>query len=182
MALTLTKDQPKINLTKSLPAATEFKVGLSWDKNSDLDASAFVLDAAGKRIDVVYYDELKSAGILHSGDVQNGDDVVDGDDETITITPAALPENAARVVIGLSIYDKAQANELTFGASANPVARLYDQNGNKLIESKLAEEAAFSSAVSFVEFTLEDGEWSFNNMSDNHGTHINGLALLDEKY
>lgn len=176
MALNLTKNKT-INLTKSAPAITEFVVGLAWDASADLDASAVVLDDTGSRIGLVYYGELSDKGIKHSGDARDGE--AEADDETITLNLKDLPEDADKIIIAITSYSEKEP--VMFGSAQNPVATL-KANGNTLVEAKLDETAAFGTAVEFVEFYKEGGDWQYKNTSQTVGSSANGLEDIVNKY
>ncbi|QFP93891.1 hypothetical protein [Pectobacterium phage Wc4-1] len=178
-----------INLTKAVATLTRYAVGLSWDANTDLDAVAVALGADGKIINpsdanVAYYGNCTGnsfnapvnpvAGITHSGDARDG--AAAGDDETITIDTTKLRGDIKRVLIAITSYSDGEP--VTFSSAAAPVARLYDQNGKVLFEVKLDENAAFSTAVEFVEFSKsENGEWSVTNLTNPIGEcSANGLS------
>jgi len=174
MALNLTK-QKTINLSKSAPAMKEFKIGLSWDADTDLDASMVVIGEDGTRKDIVFYGNLEGKGIVHSGDVRDGE--AEGDDESITINLEKV--EGVRLVVAITSYS--EDSPVTFGAAANPVAKLYG-NGNVLVEAKLDESAAFGTAVEFVEFYKDSGEWQYKNISETVGFSANGLEDIVAKF
>lgn len=178
MALNLSKDK-SINLTKSLPNETKFSVGLAWDPGSDLDVSVIVLDANGKRLDMVYFDpnSLTAPGLTHSGDNRTGEG--DGDDETVTIDLSAIRGDSA--IVALTSYSHG-APEM-FGASRNPVARLYGASGNELVKAELDSSAAFTTGLIFVTFTKDAaGDWNYTNTSESVGNSANGLADIIARY
>lgn len=179
MALALKKNK-EINLTKSAPALKEVKVGVAWDEGADLDVSAILLDESNKLVDgtPVYYGELSASGVQHSGDARDGE--AEGDDESIIINLDELDPRVRTAIISITSYSDTEA--VTFGATSNPVARLYD--GDKvLIEAKLDEEAAFGTAIEFVSLTKdESGAWIYKNISETAGQSENGLSDIIAKY
>lgn len=181
MALNLTKNSA-INLTKALPGVKKFAIGLSWDANTDLDASALALNAAGKILNpdeqnVSYYrnatanpygeTENPVPGISHSGDARDGSAA--GDDETITIDTSALRPDIERILIAITTFSEGEP--VIFGNAAKPVAKLYDTNGKVLVEVKLDENAAFSTALEFVELAKENGDWVIKNLTNPVGNN-----------
>lgn len=174
MALNLSKSKT-INLSKSAPNITEYVIGLSWDANTDLDASAVILDSSGKRTGLVYYAELSAKGVKHSGDARDGE--ASGDDETITINLNDV--DGDRVVVTITSYS--EGSPVMFGSAQNPVAKLY-ANGNVLVEANLDSSAAFGTSVEFVEFFKESGDWQYKNVSETLGTSPNGLQDVVNKY
>lgn len=187
MALNLSKGAG-INITKALPGLTKFAIGLSWDADTDLDASALALNAAGKILNpdeqnVSYYrnatknpygePENPVPGISHSGDAQDGSAA--GDDETITIDTSKLRADVERILIAITTFSDGEP--VIFGNAANPVAKLYDASGKVLLEVKLDENAAFSTALEFVELVKENGNWIFKNLTNPVGNNsAAGLA------
>ncbi|UIW10492.1 stress response protein [Aeromonas phage BUCT695] len=181
------KKAGSINLTKAAAGLTKVRLGLSWDESADLDAVAMVVDQAGKLFppaenNIAYYGnctgnkfknpENPVVGITHSGDARDGS--ADGDDETITIDLTKVQQD--RVIIAVTSYS--EADPVPFAASVNPVAKLYDDKGNVLVEVKLDQDAAFSTAVEFVELKRENGEWIFTNITNPVGNKSNGLEDL----
>lgn len=176
-----------INLTKALASVTKFAIGLSWDAATDLDASALKLTQQGKikspdEQNVAYYrnatgnpygeKENPVSGITHSGDARDG--FASGDDETITIDGTALVDGDI-ILIAITSFSDGQPQP--FGNAAKPVAKLYDQNNNVLVEVKLNEDAAFSTAIEFVELRKENGEIKFTNLTKPVGNcSANGLV------
>lgn len=179
MALELKKNK-EINLTKSAPSLKVVRIGLAWDEGADLDASAILLDENNKLVDgtPVYYGNLSAAGIQHSGDARDGE--AEGDDESIVINLDEVDPRVKKAVISITSYS--DSGPVTFGSTSNPVARLYD--GEKvLIEAKLDEEAAFGTAMEFVELQKNDeGQWIYKNISETAGQSDNGLSDIIAKY
>lgn len=190
MSLVL-KKSGAINLSKAAAGLTVFRFGLSWDESADLDAVALVVDENGKLFppadqNIAYYGnctgnksgnaENPVPGLTHSGDARDG--AAEGDDETITIDTSKLTKD--RVVIAVTSYSETGA--VPFAASANPVAKLYGNDGNVLLEVKLDENAAFSTAVVFAELRKVNGEWIFTNITEPAGNSENGLVDLLAKY
>lgn len=185
MALVLAKNSG-INLSKSAGALKKYVFGLSWDANTDLDASAIIVGRDGKAVkpeenNVSYYGNAPGnkngipanpvPGLAHSGDARDG--AAAGDDETITIDTTALQGD--RVVIAVTSYS--EADPVVFAASSAPMAKLYDDKGNVLVEVKLDENAAFSTAMLFVEiFKDTNGDWNMKNLTETVGSSPNGLA------
>lgn len=171
-----------LNLTKATGGLTEFLLNLSWTGGADLDVSAFVLNDAGKRVDICYYNNLTAPGLKHSGDLR------DGGEEEITIDTNAL--TAGRVVVAMTSHNASatdetkRGNPILFGAAATPVAKLINpKNGQVLVQCNLGEDATLSTAMEFVEiYKREDGAYIFKNLSNPLGTDAFGLAEMDKKY
>lgn len=181
------KKNASINLSKAVASLTTYRFGLSWDENSDLDAVALVVDENGKvyppaENNMAYYGNCTAnkfnnpenpvAGLTHSGDARDG--AAEGDDETITIDTTKLLKD--RVIIAVTSYS--EDGPVPFAATSNPVAKLYDDKGNVLVEVKLDENVAFSTAVEFVELKKVNNEWTVTNLTNPAGNSENGLVDL----
>jgi hypothetical protein len=120
-----------LNLTKATGGLTEFLLNLSWTGGADLDVSAFVLNDAGKRTDVCFYNNLKAPGLTHSGDLR------DGGEEEILIKTDEL--TAGRVVVAMTSHSEGatpseRGKPILFGAAATPVAKLINpKNGQQSV-------------------------------------------------
>lgn len=194
MSTLVLKKNDSLNLSKAIASLTKYVVGLSWDANTDLDAVAVCLDQNGKLItpdtnNIAYYgnctkNKFKNAenpvpGLTHSGDARDGSAA--GDDETITVDTLALRADVAKVVIAVTSYTEGEPT--IFGAASHPVAKLYDQNNKVLFEVKLAEDAPFSTAIAFVEFYKENGDWKVKHLSQSlNGCSANGLVDVLNAY
>lgn len=181
-----------INLSKAIKSMTTYRFGLSWDESADLDAVALLLGAGGKlahpiQDSMAYYGNATGnkhgnpanpiAGLVHSGDARDGSAA--GDDETITIDTTKL--TADRILICVTSYSDNEP--VRFSAAANPVAKLYDDKGEVLVEVKLDQNAAFSTSVEFVELSKDaSGDWSVKNLTEVVGANKNGLEDLIAKY
>ena len=112
MAINLSKVQ-KISLSKEAPNLKVALVGLGWDikqydsgADYDLDASIFLLNANGKcahESDFIFYNNLSSNGVTHSGDNRTGEG--DGDDEAVTIEFEKVPDYIQKIAVTVTIYD-----------------------------------------------------------------------------
>ena len=87
---TIVSHTMQVRVSEYMPpgaVANKMVFGLAWDitggKNVDLDASAIMLDAAGRPFDLVWFQNLasKDGAIRHGGDEREGDAA--GDDEKI---------------------------------------------------------------------------------------------------
>ena len=131
MAINLQKGQ-RVTLDNSMKLAL---VGLGWDTNRydgghdfDLDASAFLLDENGKLIrdeDFVFYNNFngRDGAVVHTGDNLTG--AGDGDDEQIFVDLQRVPQNIAKIVFVVNIYD-ANVRRQHFGLIRNALIRLVD--------------------------------------------------------
>ncbi|MDF9587169.1 TerD family protein, partial [Bacillus cereus] len=114
MVIQLQKGQ-KVDLTKGRENLKNVMIGLGWDVNEfdgghdfDLDASAFLLNSAGKcakDLDFIFYNNLKSTcgSVVHSGDNLTGGG--DGDDEQLVVHLDKVPSNVDKIAFTVTIYD-----------------------------------------------------------------------------
>jgi len=176
MAINLAKGQ-KINLKKSNGSdLNSFCVGANWgaiDKKGlfgtkkvavDLDLSAGIFDSSKNLKEVVYYGQLKSAGISHSGDDLTGD--VDGDDgldnEVIEINLSNIPSDIDNIVFVLNSFKGQDFATIPFAS-----IRLYEGTPSRVNEVvatyNIASDAEFSGFVSMILGKLyrRNGEWKF---------------------
>lgn len=184
MAISLSKGQ-NVNLTKTAPAAKKFLIGLGWDARTtagdkfDLDASAFVLNEAGKvgaDSDLVFYGAKQhpSNAIIHSGDNLTG--AGDGDDETIIVDTAIFPAGYQKVAVTCTI-DQAEARRQSFGQVNNAYIRVVDADTNtELARYDLSEDYSVETALIFGEFYLANGEWKFKAVGQGFANGLKGLC------
>ena len=184
MAINLQKGQ-KIDLTKTNPGLTKIMVGLGWDTNKydggsafDLDASAFLLDGAGKAgsdADFVFYGNPKhnSGSVESSGDNTTG--AGEGDDEQIMVDLSLVPASVEKIDFTVTIYEADQRNQ-NFGQVTNAYIRIVDSStGTELIRYDLSEDFSIETAVIAGELYRHNGEWKFNAVGSGYS---GGLAAL----
>lgn len=177
MALNLKKNK-EINLTKSAKAVTEYKIGLAWDAEGDLDVSVFAVDANGSRLGICYYDDVNGInGVTHSGDARDGE--AEGDDESVIIDINGLDENVADLHVVITSYSEDEP--VTFGATDNPVATLYLGGGND-VQCELDSEAAFGTCLHFVTLSKTEEGFVYKNVGEMLGQSVNGLADADRTF
>lgn len=142
--------------------------GLGWDVNTsggeafDLDASAFLISADGtcKEQDVVYYNNLEhwSGAVKSSGDNRTG--AGDGDDESVLVTLAAIPDYIEKISFVVSVYE-AYARNQNFGQVKNAYIHAVDDNGNELMRYDLQEDFSIETAVIAGTLYKKNGSWKF---------------------
>lgn len=174
MAVKLAKGG-KVSLAKAAEGTgvsswTQLVVGCSWGENqfetggaNDLDASAFKLGANGhvrKVEDFLFYKNLDTPGLHHSGDERTG--AKEGDDESITITFADLEPDVEKIAFVVTI-DGAEASGKNFGSVVGASFHIYDPaTGIDLIQVDLTEDFSIETAVVIGELYKHNGEWKFN--------------------
>ena len=181
MAISLAKGQ-KINLKKNNGSdLTTFCVGANWgaiEKKGifgtkkeavDLDFSVGIFDNNKNLSEVIYFGNLKSSGIIHSGDDRTGD--VDGDDgldnEVIQINLGQIPANIENVVFVLNSYQGQDFATIPFAS-----IRLYEGTPSRVNEIvatyNIASDGKFAGYVSMILGKLykRNGEWKFSAIGE----------------
>jgi tellurium resistance protein TerD len=144
-------------------------LGLGWNPQDssgsefDLDASVFMVDAAGKtqKGKFVYFRNLKSddGSVTHSGDNRTG--VGAGDDETITIELTKVSPEIQKLIVVVNIYD-AVARKQTFGQVNDSVVRLYDKDKKELLKYELNEDYSRDTGITVCSIYRRGDSWSFS--------------------
>ncbi|MCX4747369.1 TerD family protein [Kitasatospora sp. NBC_01287] len=184
MPVSLTKGG-NVSLTKEAPGLTAVTVGLGWDARTttgaefDLDASAIVLDAAGKVLSnahFVFFNNLRTPDgmVVHAGDNRSGDG--EGDDERIDVQLAGLGAEAQRIVFPVTIYD-GLARAQSFGQVRNAYIRVLNAHGGtELARYDLSEDAATETAMIFGELYRSGDEWKFRAVGQGYASGLVGIA------
>lgn len=122
----MTLDLTKIENASGL---TDVAVGVNWgmikkgglfgfgssSEAVDLDLSAILYDTEGKKINTVYYGNLSSKGVRHSGDDRSGDaEADDKDNETITVKLADAAGAVAKIVFVLVSFKGQDFGDLPY--------------------------------------------------------------------
>jgi len=185
MSISLSKGQ-KIDLTKTNPGLTKVLVGLGWDTNKydggkdfDLDASVFLLNAAGKagsEKDFIFYNNLKSTNgaVEHTGDNLTGEG--DGDDEQVKINLSTVPPEVEKISFCITIHEAAERGQ-NFGQVTNAFVRIVNEDtGAELIRYDLGEDFSVETAVVVGELYRHSGEWKFNAVGSGYKDGLAGLV------
>ncbi|AZV41353.1 TerD family protein [Peribacillus asahii] len=188
MAIQLSKGQ-RIDLTKNDPTLQNIVIGLGWDVKQfdggqayDLDASAFLLNAAGKcrnEYDFIFYNNLQSSdgSVIHTGDNRTGEG--DGDDEQLKIDLAKVPNDVEKVAIAVTIHE-AEVRSQNFGQVSNAFVRLVNEDTNEeVLRFDLGEDFSIETAVVFCEIYRNKGEWKFSAVG---AGYQGGLQALVNAY
>lgn len=166
--VTLSKGE-NINIEKTSPGLTRVRVGLGWDvaqgsgAQADLDAWGVAVGPDGKAVETVYYGHKKSTigngCISLDGDNRTG--AGDGDDETLTIDLATVPENVDRIPVIINIHE-GQARRQNFGQVRRAGARLLTGDGSQVLATfDLSEDFSGAVAVEIAQLYRHNGEWKF---------------------
>lgn len=184
MAVSLTKGG-NVSLTKEAPGLSAVDIGLGWDVNSfsggefDLDASAIMLNAAGKVVSdahFVFFNNLSSpdGSVVHAGDNLTGEG--EGDDEVVKVNLAVVPPDVDRVVFPVSIYD-ADNRSQNFGMVRNAFIRVVNQSGGtEIARYDLTEDASTETAMVFGELYRNGAEWKFRAVGQGYASGLRGIA------
>src|SRR5215218_3273404 len=184
MAVTLSKGG-NVSLSKEAPGLTAIQVGLGWDVRStdgadyDLDASAFLLNQAGKVRsdgDFIFYNNLKSAdgSVEHTGDNRTG--AGEGDDEVIKINLATVPPDVQKVSVAVTIHE-ADSRHQNFGQVQSAFIRIVNQADNREIARyDLSEDASTETAMIFGEVYRNGAEWKFRAVGQGYASGLRGIA------
>ncbi|AMC35672.1 TerD family protein [Janthinobacterium sp. B9-8] len=148
------------------------------EEEYDLDVIAFLCGADGKVQnfggteggrstlvggDIIFFNSMRhhSGQIWMTGDNRTG--AGDGDDEQVIVRLNDLPEQYAKVVFVVQIYNAA-ANGQSFGKVQNAFIRAEDGKGQEMVRFDLSGGAQYENCRSmlFAELIREDGGWKFN--------------------
>jgi len=172
MAVSLSKGG-RVSLSKEAPGLSKIQIGLGWDQRAtdgaefDLDASVFLLDAAGKirsDTDFVYYNNLKAinGAIEHMGDNLTGEG--DGDDEVVKINLKQLEiddPNLVKIAVVVTIHE-AESRKQNFGQVSEAFIRIVNLDDDKeIVRFDLTEDYSMETAMIFGEVYFKNGEWRF---------------------
>ncbi len=135
MSVSLSKGQ-KVSLTKAGGGTlSQVRMGLGWDamrkkglfgsraQSIDLDASALLFDAAGKLVDQVWFQQLRSqdGSVQHTGDNRTG--AGEGDDESIRVDLSRVPPAVATLVFTVNSFTGQDFSQIE-----NAFCRLIDES------------------------------------------------------
>ena len=184
MAISLQKGG-NVNLSKEAPGMKKMRVGLGWDTRAtdgdgfDLDASAFLLNGAGKvrsDADFIFYNQTKSAdgSIQHAGDNRTG--AGDGDDESIVIELDKVPADIEKISVCVTIHE-AEARRQNFGMVSAAYVRCVNGDSNvEVARYDLSEDASVETAMVFGEIYRNNGEWKFKAVGQGFAGGLGPLA------
>lgn len=184
MAISLAKGG-NVSLSKQAPGLAKILVGLGWDarvtdgKAFDLDASAFLVREDGKvrsNSDFIFYNqsETPDRSVVHTGD--NLDGGGEGDDESIKINLAALPNEIQKVVFAVTIHE-ADTRGQNFGMVSNAFIRVVnDGDGAEIARYDLSEDASTETSMLFGEIYRNGAEWKFRAIGQGFAGGLGAMA------
>lgn len=184
MAVSLSKGG-NVSLSKEAPGLTKVSVGLGWDARAtdggafDLDASAFMLNEAGKvrtDADFIFYNHARSAegALEHTGDNRSG--AGDGDDEAIIIDLSKVPADVQRISVCVTI-NETETGSQNFGMVSKAYARVVNSaNDKEIARFDLAEDASTETAMIFAEIYRSGADWKFKAIGQGFAGGLGPLA------
>ena len=187
MAVTLSKGQ-NVSLSKTDPLLKHILIGLGWDARSsdgqyfDLDASIFMTTDNGKVLSddyFIFYNQLVSpcGSVQHTGDNLTGDG--DGDDESLIVELAKVPDNIKSLFITVTIHD-ADVRKQNFGQVSNAFVRLVNhETGQEVLRFDLSEDYSTETAMVFGEVYRYNNDWKFRAIGQGYS---GGLLSLCHQY
>lgn len=152
-----------VDLPKSA-AIRRVYIGLGWDPGEndiDLDASAVLLSGAPGAgsvadVDIVFFGNLQSQGVEHSGDNLTGEG--SGDDEVITVDLEGVAAEVQQICFTINIYTKGNS----FSMVKNAYARVFTEGGDELAKYSLTEAGSLNGLVVARLCRAPDGiRWAF---------------------
>jgi tellurium resistance protein TerZ len=176
MSITLAKRQT-INLTKDNgQGLTSITMGLGWDvakskgffgfsgsrsESIDLDASVVAYDANKRKVEHVYFGQLKAfqGAIQHNGDNLTGDG--DGDDETIDVDLTRLPANVETLVFTVNSF-----RGQSFDKVENAFCRLVDRTNDKEIARIDLSAKGAHTGVIMAKVSRQGNGWSLQALAE----------------
>ncbi|MBP8169177.1 MAG: TerD family protein [Azonexus sp.] len=187
MAISLQKGG-NVNLSKEAPGMKKMLVGLGWDVRAtdgdgfDLDASAFLLNEAGKvrgDADFIFYNQSKSTdgSIEHTGDNRTG--AGEGDDESIIVDLSKVPADIHKIAVCVTIHE-ATARKQNFGMVNSAYVRCVNAADNvEVAKYDLSEDASVETAMIFGEIYRSGSDWKFKAIGQGFQ---GGLAPLAKSF
>jgi len=184
MSVSLSKGG-NVSLSKEAPGLAAVNVGLGWDARTtsgtdfDLDASALLVDANSKILSdqyFIFFNNLTSpdGSVEHTGDNLTGEG--EGDDEMIKVNLVGVPQEAAKIVFAVSIYD-AESRAQNFGQVRNAFIRVVNQaGGSEIARYDLSEDASTETAMIFGEVYRNGAEWKFRAVGQGYSNGLAGIA------
>jgi tellurium resistance protein TerD len=185
MAISLQKGG-RFNLNKKEPSLKKIFLGLGWTIKAghtlDLDASVFMLGAAGKIPSddyFIFYNNLKSpdGAVQHTGDNRTG--IGDGDDEIIMAYLPMMDAAISDVLIIITVHEGGARGQ-NFSMVRDAYIRLVDVESNReILRYDLGNDYPTSTEVEFGRLSKVGNEWEF--VASGTGTQI-GLQGYVDKY
>jgi tellurium resistance protein TerD len=174
-----------VSLSKEAPGLKDIVIGLGWDTRStdgsafDLDASMFMLKTDEKVRgdgDFIFYNNMKSGdgSVEHLGDNTTGEG--EGDDEQIKVNLDGVPQDVAKLSVGVTIHEADTRNQ-NFGMVSNAFIRVVNGSDNsEIARYDLSEDASTETAMLFGEVYRKDNEWKFKAIGQGFAGGLGPMA------
>lgn len=177
----------RVKLDEVHPGVSKLRVEMYWESDNDGDVSAVLLDSNKKAVaeGLVFYGNLSTTGVVHSGDVR-GD--TDGDpstpEETITADLGALDASVDSIVMIASTYPAAGSDKpVPFGKLTDcRVLVINDENNEVLFGYEVDEDFSTYTSVELCSFYRKDGGFRMVNMGAGVGKSLKALEDIAAKY
>jgi tellurium resistance protein TerZ len=169
--LSLVKGQ-RLTLEKNGQQLSNVCIGVNWGRIGhtavDLDVSCITYSGKTKQ-DLVYFGNLRSTGITHSGDDLTGDSGGDDglDNEVITIDLNRIPSNTDQIFIVLNSYRGHKFDHIPYAT-----IRIYEGTAKRvdfvLANYNIANDVTFKDKVCMVLGSLyrHGNGWKFNAIGE----------------
>lgn len=188
MTVSLVRGQ-KVNFTKEYPSIKKVDINLQWSlkKNIgtvsselELDASLFLLDAAGKcrgDQDMVFYGNANgyNGAVVHEGKKNVGNVIQEG----LKIDLDKLPRDVEKVAVTLTIYEGGKRQQ-SFSMVENISASIVGNNESAAVcRFDLSGEFTVETAIVVCELYRKNGEWRLNAVG---AGYQGGLVALCQSF
>ncbi|MCT4614386.1 MAG: TerD family protein [Marinifilaceae bacterium] len=179
MAINLSKGE-RVSLDKGL---TNIEVGLGWDPNTatgeayDLDASAFMINAAGKipceENFIFYNNKFSPDGAVEGADDDRTGDSSSMDDELLKINLSKVDSAISEIIFVVTIHN-AEERKQNFGQVRNSFIRIIDKAKNEeIIKYELDEDYSIEKSIEFGRLYRRNNEWKFEAMGRGYKEDLN---------
>jgi stress response protein SCP2 len=149
------------------PLLSRVRMGLGWEpafrgRDVDLDASVLAYDGRHKALDACYFGRLTILGgaVRHTGDNLTGEG--SGDDESIVVDLARLPQEATALVFTVNSFTGQKFTEV-----AKAYCRLLDDaSGEELVRFDLTRAEPQTGVLMCKLVRQPGGEWDMTALGD----------------
>jgi len=154
-----------------------YGLGVSWQaragKEVDIDLQCVVVDQSGVIVDCAYYNNLKAAGVTHSGDEQGGKP--NGIQELVWVTIPKLGSNVAVLIFVIAAYSGGYLRDV-----ANGQLHILEESQKREIAQFEMERSAASVDVVAAMFRGSDGAWRLRIIDEpaQQGQHFMDILPL----
>lgn len=170
-----------LNITKSFPKYSTFKIGIGWDLDKkvsggdgidrrqviDVDAVAYMLvdDKLISADDVIFYNNTEhvSKALIYKSDIRAKD--CDDDNDIFIVDFSKLESKYNKIIIALTIY-KGKEKAQHFGIVNNAFARIVEiEKDRELCRFEANGDFTGARSLVFVEFTKTNDMWNMKGVA-----------------